>query len=248
MTRRYLPGESPLDQARRKLEKKLRRNAPKAAPLTEPQQFVRNLPVMHNPRGGAPHTGGLGAITGQLIIDEVGSMDRPRVVETGSGASTLLFLMLGASEVVAINPDHEVAVRIGEEAAARGLDTTGLTCVEERSETALARLALDGHRCDVAFIDGNHGWPSVFVDFCFLNMMLVNGGLLLIDDIQIYSCDQLLLLLDEQHQFERVPARGKLAAFRKRSDAPFLPDWALQPFLVEQTHPRFRPRMPRPKP
>lgn len=38
----------------------------------------------------------------------------------------------------------------------------------------------------------------MFVDFCYLNMMLVLDGVLFVDDVHLYSCEQLMLLLKEQ--------------------------------------------------
>ena len=89
--------------------------------------------------------------------------------------------------------------------------------------------------CEVALIDGNHGWPSVFVDFCYLNMMMVPDAVLFVDDVHLYSCAQLMLLLKEQPGFELVSVVSKLATFRKRTKARFLPEWTLEPFVVANT-------------
>jgi hypothetical protein len=100
-----------------------------------------------------------------------------------------------------------------------------LRYISDRSERALPLLALDEEaRCEVAFIDGNHGWPSVFVDFCYLNMMMERDAVLFLDDVQVYACAQLMLLLREQPEFERVSLVGKMATFRRRTNAQFLPD------------------------
>ena len=237
--RRYLPGRSPAELFRKRIEKKLRGPVP-PSPRTPAQQFLRDLPVLHQRKGVAAHTGGLNPTIGQVIIDQVEQFDRPAVVETGSGASTVLFLMLGCGQVTSINPDPDIASRIEEDARARGLDTTPLRCIQGRSEIELPRLRDEGQRFDLGLIDGNHGWPAVFVDFCYINAMLNEGGILFIDDIQLYSCDELVHLLDAQPEYERVSLVGKLATFRKRTPGAFLPDWVDQPHIVEHTHPRFR--------
>ena len=239
--RRYLPGRSPVDQLRRRIDRRLH-GPPTQVPKTPAQQFLRDLPVLHHRKGGRSHTGGLNPVIGQVIIDEVEALDHPAVVETGSGASTVLFLMLGCRQVTSINPDPDIAARIEDDARARGLDTSPLRCIQGRSELELPRLRDEGQRFDVGLIDGNHGWPSVFVDFCYINAMLNDGGVLFIDDIQLYSCDELVHLLDAQPEFERVSLVGKLATFRKRTRAAFLPDWVDQPHILEHTHPRFRPK------
>lgn len=198
--------------------------------------FLRDLPDVHE-RGTAPaHSGGLNPRLGKVIVDELAKLDAPVAIETGAGNSSVLFLMLGCSSVIAIAPDEKLGRRIQQEAGDRGLDVSRLRYIDDRSERALPRLALDeGVRCQVAFIDGNHGWPSVFVDFCYLNLMLDQGGLLFIDDVQIYACSQLMLLLAAQPDYELVRQDGKMATLRKVSAAPFLPDWRGEPFIVMNT-------------
>jgi hypothetical protein len=199
--------------------------------------FVKNLPKVHE-RGDRPaHSGGLNPRLAQVMIDEIGKLDgAPRSIETGAGNSTLLFMMLGCSAVTAIAPDEKLGRRIQSEAADRGLDDSVLRFINDRSERALPRLALEEHaECDIGFIDGNHGWPAVFVDFCYLNMMMRRDGLLFVDDVQLYACAQLMLLLREQPEFELVSLVGKMATFRKRTNAEFLPDWRGEPFIVANT-------------
>ena len=199
--------------------------------------FLKNLPNVHE-RGDRPaHSGGLNPRLGQVMIDEIGKLEgASRSIETGAGNSTLLFMMLGCSAVTAIAPDEKLGRRIQSEAAERRLDEGVLRFINDRSERALRRLALGAHAaCDIGFIDGNHGWPSVFVDFCYLNMMMKRDGLLFVDDVQLYACAQLMLLLREQPEFGLVSLVGKMATFRKRTNAEFLPDWRGEPFIVANT-------------
>ncbi len=109
--------------------------------------------------------------------------------------------------------------------------------VDDRSETALPLLALvENVEIDAGFIDGNHGWPTVFVDFCYLNRMLRPGGLMFIDDIQIFAVAQLICLLREQTpHYEFVGIDSKMATFRKGLDLPYLPDWRMEPFITSNT-------------
>jgi hypothetical protein len=195
--------------------------------------FLENLPTVHE-RGTQPaHSGGLNPRLGQVMVDEIQRLGTPRVIETGAGNSTLLFLMLGCSSVTSIAPDEKLGLRIQKEAADRKIDASALTYINDRSERALPKLAFDGVQCDAGFIDGNHGWPSVFVDFCYLNMMMGKGAILFIDDVQVYACAQLQLLLRAQEaDFELVSLVGKMATFRKVTPGQFLPDWRGEPFIV----------------
>ncbi len=212
-----------------------RRKSPKDV-TDQAVRFLEDLPKVHDRAGRPPHSGGLNVRLGKVMVEELQKLEAPSVIETGAGNSTLLFLMLGCPRVTAIAPDAKLGARIHQEAESRGLDTSGLRFVDDRSERALPRMALDEQvRCQAGFIDGNHGWPSVFVDFCYLNMMLDEGGLMFIDDVHIYACSQLLLLLQSQPDYELVRLDGKMVTFKKVTKAAFLPDWRGEPFIVTNT-------------
>jgi hypothetical protein len=196
-----------------------------------PEEFLSDLPKVHVRPHGRSHPGGLNPRLGKAFIDQLAKFDKPAVIETGAGNSTLLFLMLGCT-VTSISPDPALYEQIITQAEARGVDTSPLTYFCERSEVALPKLATSGQRCQAAFIDGNHGWPSVMVDFCYLNFMLQRDGILFIDDIQIYACSQLMLLLRSQPQYADMSVVGKMAIFRKVTDAQWLPDSPGQPFIM----------------
>lgn len=201
---------------------------------------MRERPALHRGRSGNEKIGGLNSVVGERFIKEISELDGPDICETGSGLSTLMFCALGASSVVSVSPAADLHERTLAEAERRQIDTSGLRFIDDLSERALPLLALvEGHKIDVGFIDGNHGWPAVFVDFCYLNAMLRPGGLLFVDDIQIYAVAQLvgLLRMHEPH-FEFVAIDSKMATFRKSSldfIPDYLPDWTLQPFIRNNT-------------
>ncbi len=196
--------------------------------------LLADLPRLHD-WGRGPEVGGLTQPIGNRIITELARYDSPRVVETGAGASTLLFCCLEPGAVTSIAPDAALRDRMLAEAAARGIPIDRLRFVCEQSELALPRLAAAGERFDAGLIDGAHGWPNVFVDFCYINLMLPVGGTLFVDDVQLYSVAQLYLLLRQQEEFEYVALDDKLATFRKVLDHPFLPEWSSQPYIKQNT-------------
>ncbi|MEK6250799.1 MAG: class I SAM-dependent methyltransferase [Actinomycetota bacterium] len=169
------------------------------------------------------------------MITEVSRYESPRVIETGAGATTLLFCCLGPTAVTSIAPDAELHERILAEAAAREISVDPLRYVCERSEVALPQLADEGDQFDVGLIDGGHNWPSVFVDFCYINMMMPAGGTLFVDDVHLYSVSQLYLLLRQQEEFEYVTLDDKLATFRKLVWSPFLPEWTEEPYIAQNS-------------
>ena len=194
---------------------------------------VTDHPLVHRTRDGAPKDGGLTPRLAERFIEELSALSKPRIVETGSGLSTLVFLALDPGSVITISPAPELHERIRAEATARGIDLTPARFVDDRSEAALPLLALvEGLEIDAAFIDGNHGWPAVFVDFCYLNRMLRPGGLMFVDDVQVYAVAQLVCLLPRAAAALRVrrPRRedGDVPQGRRSPVAPRLADGAVR--------------------
>ena len=84
-------------------------------------------------------------------------------------------------------------------------------------------------------MDGGHGWPTVLVDFCYMNLMMGRGSLFFIDDTQIYSVAELCRLLERQPGFELVHELGKLQVWGKQTDEPFLPEHSGEPYIIDRT-------------
>lgn len=198
--------------------------------------LLADPPLLHF-WGGQPQDGGLGGRIGRQFVETIDTYagDRPfEALETGAGLSTLLLLALGADRLTTVVPDQDLCDRIRLEAEARDIDTTPLEFIVDRSEVALPVLASSARRYDVCLIDGGHGWPTVFVDFCYANACMRQNGLFLIDDVQLHSVRQLYLLLAAQPGYRLVSEQWewKLGAFIKETPDAFLPDFSGQPFIV----------------
>jgi hypothetical protein len=205
-----------------------------AQPEAAARALLADPPRLHD-WGRGWEVGGLTNRIGERLITELDRYDSPRVVETGAGASTLLFCTLEPAAVTTIAPDAALRDRMLSAAAERGISTERLRFICDRSELALPKLAEAGDRYDAALIDGSHNWPAVFVDFCYLNLMLPVGGTMFVDDVQLYSVDQLYNLLRKQEEYEYVGLEDKMATFRKVLDHPWLPEWRSQPYIEENT-------------
>lgn len=200
----------------------------------DPYALLADLPRLHH-WGGEAQVGGMNSEIGERIINELKGYDAPRVLETGAGASTLLFCCLEPGDVTSIAPDEGLRESLLADAAKRDIEVDRLRFLCERSEIALPRLAADDERFDIALIDGSHNWPSVFVDFCYMNMMMPAGGTLFVDDVQLFSVWQLYLLLLKQEEFEFVALDGKFATFRKIANTRFLPEWNSEAYITQNS-------------
>ena len=137
---------------------------------------------------------------------------------------------------MSIAPDEGLRDRITGYCDEHGVPTEPLDYRVARSEAELPLIAAQADRFDVAFIDGDHGWPTAFVDFCYLNMVTREGGLIFLDDIQLYSVAELSRLLAQQPGYELVgDIYGKVQIWRKATDKRFLPGHAQQPYIMEQS-------------
>ena len=85
---------------------------------------------------------------------------------------------------MSIAPDEALRDRITGYCNDHGVPTEPLDYRVARSEAELpADRRRKAERFDIAFIDGDHGWPTAFVDFCYLNMVTREDGLIFLDDI-----------------------------------------------------------------
>jgi hypothetical protein len=205
-----------------------------AQPEAAARALIADPPRLHD-WGRGWEVGGMTGRIGERVIAELARFDSPRVIETGAGASTLLFCALEPAAVTSIAPDEGLRDRTLAAASERGISTDRLHFICDRSELVLPKLAEEGDCYEAAFIDGSHNWPAVFVDFCYLNLMLPVGGVMFVDDVQLYSVAQLYNLLRKQEEFEYVGLDDKMATFRKVLDRQWLPEWRSQPYIEENT-------------
>lgn len=204
--------------------------------------FLSNPPALHSWDGGKTWSlGGFGRRELEFLIQITArKMDfSPKIIETGAGNSTIAFLIAGAQSLTSIAPDADLFNRIRHYCDIHGI---GMDCLDQRvafSEDALPAVVNDlearGGRIDVALMDGGHGWPTVFVDFCYLFRALRKGGFLIVDDIQIYSVKELVRFLMEDPNFCLVERMPKTLVFEKLSDRRYLPDFGGQPYICRKT-------------
>jgi predicted O-methyltransferase YrrM len=137
-----------------------------------------------------------------------------RTVEVGCGASTVVFLAMGADHT-AISPNPAEHARIRAYCERIGLDHSAATFVEGRSDQVLPTLAPE-QSVDAAFIDGDHSFPYPIVDWHYMNMYLRAGGLLVADDIRAAAVGVIVRNMLENPNWEMLEVADRdAAAFRK---------------------------------
>lgn len=206
------------------------------------EAFLRDIPKLHSWDGGRTwNTGGFGEVELGWMIAAIAERfgSGAHIAETGCGCSTLAFLLTGPCRVHSISFDNDVFVRVREHAVRHGIPLLPLETYVSQSERVVPRLADDYERrglaLDVALLDGGHGWPTVFVDYCYLNAALRKGGLLIVDDFHIHTVKELVRFLSEDPRYRLLRRFEKTVVFEKLEEFRFLPDFGGQPYTMRRT-------------
>jgi hypothetical protein len=185
-------------------------------------RYLKNLPKLHSWDGGKTWTTGGFNESHLRALYELGCNlgEQLTILESGAGNSTLMFCFLKPKQVISIAPDAELFSRIAAEMKRFDLPMASVRMIVDHSEWALPTLAKEQEKpfVDLCLIDGEHNYPNVFVDFFYMNYMMKNGAIVLVDDIQIYYCRQLAEFLEHERDFELVIDLGKLKGFRRNSN------------------------------
>lgn len=105
-------------------------------------------------------------------------------IETGVGASTVVFASRGARHV-AVSPDATEHERVREYCERTGIDHSTVTFVAGLSDDVLPATLGRERTLDAAFIDGAHSFPFPEVDWYYITRSLKVGGKILLDDVPI---------------------------------------------------------------
>jgi hypothetical protein len=189
--------------------------------------LLADPPLVHV---GGRHTWKLDPSVLQYLEPRIG--DRSRTLETGSGVSTVLFA-IKQTHHTCIVPSSEEVQRIEEYCRERGIALDRTRFHTRASEIVLPGLEDDP--LDLVLIDGGHGFPTPVIDWFYTAGRLEVGGLLVMDDTDIWTGAILKSFLCEEPgwRLER-DFMGRTAVFEKLQ--PFEPrEWRNQPFVVRKT-------------
>jgi predicted O-methyltransferase YrrM len=158
-----------------------------------------------------------------------------KTLETGCGQSTILFAMKGAHHIC-INPWQSEVDRIKDYCVRHGIPTDRLDFRVDLSVNVLPKIADD--QLDFALIDGAHSFPNPFIDWYFISSQLKTGGILLVDDIRIWTGRVLKDFLLGEPEWKLIGLfEENTAVFLKQHDYRTTKDWGEQPYVVQQSAP-----------
>jgi hypothetical protein len=197
------------------------------------ERLVANPPLLHRDGAGNPANYGIDP----LLVPYLREYVRPggNTMETGSGISTIVFLLLGACHS-SVTPNGDEAERILGYCREHGIPTKTYTPIVARSELALPALA-DEPRLEVALVDGNHAFPVPCLDWFYLTRILKQGGVMIVDDIQLWSGKILADFLCAEDPWQRLARTPRFAVYRLLAT----PDetlgrwWGQQPYVIRHS-------------
>jgi len=158
-----------------------------------------------------------------------------RTLETGLGISTVL-LGAWAEQHTCVVPSPEEAELLLAYLSDKGIQAPGLHIEVGYSDEVLPRL--EPTTIDAFLIDGGHGFPTPVLDWFYGANRLAQGGILVIDDVQLPPvADYLCAFLDADSRWSRIDGTYKWTAYEKLTEHDLREEWSTQGFLG-------RPRQP----
>jgi predicted O-methyltransferase YrrM len=144
-------------------------------------------------------------------------------LETGAGASTIVFAAAGA-EHEAVTPSQHEADRILAECERRGISTGTLTFRIGSSAEILRDW--EPRELDLVLVDGAHAFPYPTLDWWYLAPHLKAGGLMLLDDAYMPPVGAVLDHLRHSDAWRiEPPVSFRTAVARKLADETIDGEW-----------------------
>ncbi|MGH3823421.1 MAG: class I SAM-dependent methyltransferase [Pseudonocardiaceae bacterium] len=154
-----------------------------------------------------------------------------RTLEVGVGGSTVVLAAKGCHHI-AITPFQVEVDRVVDWAGARGLSMDTVRFAIGRSQDVLPGLDVDD--LDFALVDGDHAFPVPIVDWMYAAERLAVDGVLLFDDVQIWTGRLLRDFLAAEPGWRLEWEQSRAFAFRKLA-GPVVGRWQDQPYVARRS-------------
>lgn len=194
-------------------------------------RIIANYPSFHVDPNGSPWFLGISGNNFKYMH----SLLRPEMttVETGAGFSTLAFIAAGCRHT-AICPagkseNQGIEQRIRSFCSDFGLDHSTFTYWDACSQDVLPQF---NEEIDFAFVDGFHGFPIPIIDFYYLSRKLKVGGVLAIDDTNIWSGEVIAKVLMMDSDWEFLSEQDGKTSYLRRIGKFRDKEFSQQPFVL----------------
>ena len=155
----------------------------------------------------------------QFIHDFLIQLDKPKTLEVGFGyGRSACYIMAATGDVHTVMDPFQN--HYGRQAL-KNVEACGfgekLTFLEEYSHHVLPEMVKDGKKYDVIFIDGDHKFDGIFVDFYYADMLVNQGGSILFHDTWMRSTQLVMSFIEKNRKDYRkmnIP-QGNMALYQK---------------------------------
>jgi hypothetical protein len=157
--------------------------------------------------------------------------DTSVTLETGLGLSTVAFAMVGCHHTAVFHDPRE-GDQLRAWARQHDVNLDRVELFPGRSDLILPSLPADP--LDLVFIDGGHAYPLPQLDWFYAASRLRRGGVLVIDDRQLWAPRQLIDFLSADPRWTQLAGTAKWAGFQRLFEWTFLEAWSDQDFLPHE--------------
>jgi predicted O-methyltransferase YrrM len=190
--------------------------------MNETLRQIIDLPISWHPLGG------FDARTAETIVRICEGRDIAESIETGAGKSTLIFSHLSRHHTVfALDEGESLSMPLRSHLLRKDV----VTAVEGPSQLTLPKHQFKP--LQLALIDGPHAYPFPELEYYYIYPHLEAGAILIIDDIDIPTINNLYQVLRADRMYRQIELVGK-TAFLERTTAPLLDPitgwWKLQDY------------------
>jgi hypothetical protein len=169
----------------------------------------------------------------ERIVVHLGSGPVDHSIETGTGKSTLLFSHVSQDHKVFTlknNASFEAVV------SCPILNREVVEFIDGPTQITLPRYPF-ANKIQVALLDGPHAYPFPDLEYYSTYSHLEEGGLLILDDINIPTIFNLFSFIEKDAMFELIDIVGITAFFRRTAAPTFSPledHWWTQSYNIER--------------
>ncbi|AFZ22698.1 hypothetical protein Cylst_0338 [Cylindrospermum stagnale PCC 7417] len=195
------------------------------------QVLLQNAPLLHEVTPGTLTSWQISDTTLNFLDKHINK--NSKTLETGAGVSTLLFAIKGACHTCIV-PDIKLVNRIREYCQNNQILPHKIDFHVDISERVLPSLTVDD--LDLVLIDGRHAFPSPFIDWYYTCNKLKIGGMMIIDDTQIWTGSVLKNFLLSEPEWElKADLSSKTAVFVKLEESSHAKNWSEQRFIADKS-------------
>lgn len=191
--------------------------------------LIANPPKLHTDGGSLTSSWNLGRE--ELLFLDENVKPGQHTLETGLGVSTIVFALKGSNHVC-ITPDQREVTNVCAFCSQHGISLESVKFINECSEYALPKMNSSG--VDVALIDGRHAFPTPFIDWYYIANMMSVGGIVLVDDLHIWTCELLAEFMHADDDWQIVRESLSAAIFKKRREISRA-EYAQQPYVFRRS-------------